>query len=415
MSLKYIIAAGFCLLTPSAKAAFSNYNSILIGNQAAGMGGAYTAMAEDVSAVAYYNPSALAFLKGHSFSAAVGIYKKFDTTFGNEEDYTKAPLRINQGYFRAIPSSTGNIIRRGDYTMGLSIVVPDFDTFKGDLASSDANTTTLSYSDESLWVGGAIARKISDTESLGLTLYYTARSYSKSLNDRSFPTGSEAILFNSEKTLTENAIVAILGYRKQLSDLWSFGISYRPPNVSVKGTGSYFESRVDTSPYSVSSVDLPEEKTNVHIPAKLSVGVAYQEGDDLAFALDLSAYQALEYDDFDNPNIAAHAVHRNIVNGSIGAEKKFFPWLKVRAGFFTNFSAHPDPDPNLHQAQPDKVDQLGFSANFAFISSDKIEYTFGGYYTGGRGRSLQQINQQNEVVVVTQHVFTMLVGTAFSF
>ena len=87
----------------------------------------------------------------------------------------------------------------------------------------------------------------------------------------------------------------------------------------------------------------------------------------------------------------------------------------MRAGVFTNFSSHPDPSLTIQGSQPDKVDQIGFSANVAFTSQDKIDYTFGGYYTGGRGKSIQQINQVTEELTVTQHVFTMLVGTAFSF
>lgn len=415
MSLKYFNGLLLLLLAQPAMAAFSNYNSILIGDQAAGMGGAYTAMNSDASALAYYNPAGLAFLQGHSFSAAVGIYKKFDTTFGKEEDFTKAPLRINQGFFRAIPSSTGSVIRRDGYTIAFSIVVPDFDSYKGDLRASTENTTTLSYVDESLWVGAAVAKPISETESLGLTMYYTARSYTRSLNDSSFPTASEAVLFSSEKTLVENAIVAILGYHWKLSDKWSFGTSVRSPNLTVKGNGSYFSSKVDTNPYTVTTVNRPDETTNVNIPGKLSIGVAYHESEDLNVSADASLYQAMEYNDFNDPTIATHWKHRAIWNVSAGVEKRVMPWLKVRMGAFTNFSSHPNPDASIAGAQPDKVDQLGFSANLAFTSGDKIDYTFGGYYTGGRGKSIQQINQTTEEVVVTQHVFTMLVGTAFSF
>lgn len=415
MSLKYFVGGLLCLLTQAAWGAFSNYNSILIGDQASGMGGAYTAMAEDASALAFYNPAGLAFLEGNSFSAAVGIYKKFDTTFGQEEDFTQAPLRINKGFFRALPSSTGSAIRRGNYTYSLSIVVPDFDNYKGDLRSSPTNTTTLSYIDESLWVGGAVAKKISDLESLGLTLYYTARSYTRSLNDRSFPNETEAILFNSEKTLVENAVVAILGYRILLSEQWSFGASLRTPNLTVNGSGSYFSSLVTTNPFTVVSRNRPQEKTNVNIPGKLSFGMAYRRDAELVISADASLYQGMEYNDFNDAAYATHWIHKPIWNLSAGMEKKFFPWLRARAGVFTNFSSHPNPNPAQSRSQPDKVDQVGFSANLAFTSGDKIDYTFGGYYTGGRGKSIQQINQSAEEVVATQHVFTMLMGTAFSF
>lgn len=401
--------------TATANADFTNYNSLLIGGQAAGMGGAATAMTSDVSAIAYYNPAALAVLEGRSFSAAVGVYKKFDTLYGQKEDITKVPLRINQGFFQAIPSSLGNVFRYGDYTFGLSIVVPDYDNYKGDLTSSSQNTTTLSYTDQSLWVGGAIARKISDSEAVGVTFYYTARSYDRTLTDQSFPSGSQAILYNSEKILAQNAIVAVLGYHKKFSESWNFGVSLRPPNLAVTGQGSYFETTVNTSPYSNNNISQPNEKTEVHIPGKLTLGVAYRQDDDWVVALDTSVYQPLDYTDFQDPTYATHFIHQMIWNVSVGAEKKFFPWLKTRAGFFTNFSAVPNPDVTQAPSQPDRVDQLGFSANAAFTSSDKIEYTFGGYYTGGWGRSVERVNQQLQELPVTKNVFTMLVGTSFYF
>ncbi|MBN8538659.1 MAG: hypothetical protein J0M15_16540 [Deltaproteobacteria bacterium] len=86
-------------LALQSEGAFSNYNSILLGDQSAGMGGAASAVVGDTSAAAFYNPATLARLNGASFSAAVGIYKKFDTVYGEEEDFTKAPLRLNQGFY----------------------------------------------------------------------------------------------------------------------------------------------------------------------------------------------------------------------------------------------------------------------------------------------------------------------------
>ncbi len=58
---------------------------------------------------------------------------------------------------------------------------------------------------------------------------------------------------------------------------------------------------------------------------------------------------------------------------------------------------------------------LGFSANAVFISDNKIAYTFGGYYTGGIGQSLQRGFGIYQKVSKKQDIFTMLVGTSFYF
>lgn len=410
----------FCFIASSKSwAAFSNYNSILIGDLAAGMGGAATAIVGDSSSASYYNPATLAFMEGNSFSAAVGIYKKFDTVFGENEDFTRAPLRVNQGFFRSLPASTGNVIRLGKYTLALSILVPDYDEFKGDLKKQDENATTLSVRDESLWVGGSVAQNISADESIGISAYYTARSFSRSLNDRTYPTATRAQLYTEEKTLVENSLVMILGYYKKFSESWNLGLSLRTPAIKVASHANVFRSttEVDTSVPSMSrpTENYVDKSSRVVIPGKIGVGLSYRYDPTWLVSADVSLHEGISYVDIEDESIGARVDHKAVWNASLGLEKAFKDWLKIRIGGFTNFSSHHDPNPDLPQLQEDKVDMLGFSANLVFIAGQKISYTFGGYYTGGRGRSIQRIQQQYEVVTKNQHVFTMLVGTSFHF
>lgn len=408
------------LLIPSLSwAAFSNYNSILIGDRASGMGGAGTAVVGDASACTWYNPATCALLKGKSFSAAVGIYKKFDTVYGDNEDLTKAGLRVNQGFFRALPSSTGSIIRFDetlpDWTFAFSIVTPEYESFKGDISSSLNSKTTLSLTDESLWVGLSASRKVSASEAMGLTLYYTARSFTKSLTDRTFVSSTQSTVFQEDKAFTQNALVAILGYHKTLNEHWSLGTSFRFPSIHVAGSATYFDNLLDSGT-TVSTNNLPALSTNSHIPAKLAFGVVYEEIGSILIAADVSAYSTENYPDLnsDVPGVAEQIEHRQTVNGSLGMDFVLKQDLRMRIGAFTNFSAHPDPDVTKVRGQGDHIDQLGWAANFAF-KSEAITYTFGGYYTGGRGRSAQRINQVTEVVNKTQQIFTMLVGTSYSY
>ncbi|MGZ3771463.1 MAG: hypothetical protein ACXVCR_16915, partial [Bdellovibrio sp.] len=191
-------------LTPSF-AQFANYNSVLLGDRAAGMGGAGTALPNDVSSAAYYNPALLSQTDGTAFSAAVGIYKKYDINYGSEIDYTKNPLKASSGFFRSLPASTGNVVRKNGWSFGLSILVPEYETFKGDLQATNTNTSTLTYTDESLWVGPTLSHEIDEKSAWGFTLYYTARNFSRSVQDRSYPNSTQATLFNSEETVQENA------------------------------------------------------------------------------------------------------------------------------------------------------------------------------------------------------------------
>ncbi len=408
----------FCSLISQAN--FSNYNSILIGDQAAGMGGAATAMTEDASAVAWYNPAAMAKLKGQAFSAAVGIYKKFDTRYRDDSDITKASLRVNQGFFRALPSSTGSVIRPEeisalkDWTLALTILVPEYESFKGDIFTDGTSSSTLNLVTESIWVGGAIARKINETDSLGLSLYYTARSVSRTVNDRSFVSPTQSQIFSEEKNITQNAVVGILGWHHDLSEGFLLGLSLRLPSLPVSGKAEVTQDVVSNGAIG-SLVAARDMNTKAHIPAKLALGLAWVTPNESKWAVDLNVYEPLSYEDIeDNPAVSERIEHRLVVNGAAGYEKYWLPWLRTRFGIFSNFSAHPNPDPLKVRGQGDHVDQAGFSAN-AGLRTKNIEYTFGGYYSGGRGQSVQRINQVYQVVPKVQNVFTMLVGTAYSF
>ncbi len=407
---------------PLAQAAYSNSNSILIGDQAAGMGGAATAVAGDASSCSWYNPATCALLKGKSFSAAVGIYKKFDTVFGENVDLIKKGLEVNQGFFRPLPSSTGSINRfeaLPDWTFAFSIVTPEYDFFKGDLTntsgSSASSKTTLSMTDESLWVGGSLSRMISESESVGLSMYYTARSYTKSLSDRTFVSQTATNIYQEEKTLTQNAVVATLGYHKAINDNWSWGASWRLPSLHVAGTATYFDNTLNsgttTATHNITSAASPS-----HIPQRYSVGVAYEEKSQYLLALDIANFSRENFYDFqtEESGLAEELNYNAVWNIQAGVEYHIRSWLKGRIGGFTNFSAHPNPDPSKVRGQGDHIDQVGWSANLAF-QSGAITYTFGGYYSGGRGQSSQRINQVVAVVPKVQQVSTMLVGTSYSF
>jgi hypothetical protein len=400
-------------------AAFGNYNSILIGDLSAGMGGAATAVVGDVSSGSFYNPATLGRLKGDAFSATVGIYKKFDTVYGQDQEFAKAPLRVNQGFFRSLPASTGNVIDFKGYKLGLSLVVPDYETYRGDLKKSETVASSLNYVDESLWVGGSVSKNIDKTQSLGLTLYYTARSFVRSINDRSNPSATKSVIYNQERNLTENSIVGILGYYKQLNPKWAVGVSLRPSALRVAGEARVNESKTEMDLSGPTLIKTEPDVSTLGAPAKIpgrfSLGVSYEPSPIWLWALDANFYEGYSYEDVDNGLYSNRIEIRPVNNISIGGQWSWADWLKFRGGIFTNFSAHPNPDPDLQRLQEDRLDMAGFSANFLFIAKNQVGYTFGGYYTGGRGRSIQRVNQAYEVMTITHHVFTMLVGTHFYF
>jgi hypothetical protein len=273
--------------------------------------------------------------------------------------------------------------------------------------------------DESLWVGPSISKEISTTESVGITAYYTARNFIRSSTDLQYESSTKATLFNQEKTITENALVFVFGYYKQLSDKWSAGLTLRPKAMRIAGTATIFQSKTNidttTNTMIVENKNDPDKATRVMIPGKVTFGFSFVPNNSSVWALDVSLHEGVSYIDLEDEVLGKRVSQKAVWNMSFGFEQALIQWLKIRMGVFTNFSSHNDPDPSLLQLQEDKVDMVGFSANLVFVAGKRIGYTFGGYYTGGRGKSSQYIQGNYQIITKTQHVFTMLVGSQLYF
>lgn len=411
----------------SAQAAYSNYNSVLIGSQAAGLGGAYTALYRDSSAVAFYNPAGLAFATDSSASASATVYKKFDTKYGDLDQFTTASLRVNQGFFRGVPTASGSVLTYDKLNAAFSIVVPDYETFGGEIRSTASSVSLLNILDESLWVGGGAGIRLSDIRpelpheiAVGVSLYYTARNLSRTVRERIITNGAEALVMSEEKNILGNAIVAILGVQSATSEekvgTWNWGVSFRLPSLQINGTGSYFKSVVNTNPFSSVSENHPSVTTLTKIPAKLTLGLAWFPKEEWTISVDLSGYEQVSYRDMTDPGTEADEIHhRTVANINVGLERPLTKWLTLRLGAFTNLSSHDEPSESPLLRSGDRIDQLGWSANLGIETREHFIFTFGGYYTGGRGQSVQLLDQTLARVPKSQQVFTMLVGTSFFF
>ena len=196
--MKYVLAVLLLFSPLSLFAAYGNFNTVLIGEQASGMGGAYTAMSGDSSSSGFYNPASLVKLSGTDISASATLFNKYDTTYGEGQNFLDAGERVNRGFFRTLPSAIGNVYRWKKWAFGFSIVVPDYDFFSGRLAEGPNKQSHLSYTDESLWSGIVGSYKASPDESFGISLYYTARSLIRSTLDRTIVSPSREIITTEE-------------------------------------------------------------------------------------------------------------------------------------------------------------------------------------------------------------------------
>lgn len=397
-----------------AVAAYSNYNSVLIGQEAAGLGGAYTALYGDSSATAFYNPAAMTKMAGSSFSANVSTFQKLDTDFGGAEQFSTSPTRINKGFFEPVPSSVGSVISYGHFALGFSLLIPDFSTFSGEIESSADTTSFLNFTDESLWVGGSLALNISPSISLGASIHYTARKFQRSVSDQS-TSGANFITSIEEKNFTHNSIVYVLGLFHQIDKYLTLGLSVRPPSIPISGEGTFFQSTTNTGINSRDDFFSSDLTSETRVPMKISLGIAYKEPKKYTISADVTYHGKETYQDLDLEVASDAVIHKATINFAAGIAYYYKPWLAFRAGYFSNLSSHDEIDNVGSQRVGDHIDMHGISANMTFHSSENTQFTIGGYWTGGEGESVQQIGQSLTKIGKSLHIYSMLVGSSYKF
>src|SRR5437899_9949578 len=98
------------VLAPGSRADDSNFRPYVVGGRAAGMGGAFTALADDGSGP-YYNPAGIAFARRSSLSLSASVYGLVSGTFtnalGDGHDFKYQDLNT-------FPVSTSVISKFGD-------------------------------------------------------------------------------------------------------------------------------------------------------------------------------------------------------------------------------------------------------------------------------------------------------------
>jgi hypothetical protein len=415
-----VIMAGLFLSHPLALAAFSNPNSLLLGERAAGMGGAFTALSGDPAALPYYNPGGLVFDAAPGVSASASAYVRSNTQIGEQDQKLESPERINRGFFRSVPISSSALTNWRDLVFAMSIIVPDHEQFSGVLRSDSQVNATLSQTDESIWVGASAARELSSPfgegsrQSVGVSLYYTARSLHRTATDRS-GTGASTVITLEEKYLVANSVVGILGWQLEQGP-WRWGASLRPPSLPYSGEATYSRSRTVASTDNTTRIAESRVSARDRVPSRLALGVGWQHPNGReVFSVDLQFQDEVDYRDMDQSSGAERTYFRRMTNIAFGYESKLDAKWTFRLGAYTNRSTHEGPSDQPIERTGDQVDQLGWSANLRYATSPNTFTTFGGFYSGGRGTSVQRIGDALMTVPKSQHQYVMLVSSGFRF
>ncbi|MGA1824544.1 MAG: OmpP1/FadL family transporter [bacterium] len=411
-----------------------HYVNILISERASGLGGTYTAIADDPSGL-YYNPAGVVYAAGTKLSASMNTFykeqKHYDSVLGNNGwDRTCSALLPNffgftqpllQGIIGISYAVTDALIEDQDQSFaGLTMNL---------MSSIDPNSKVLSdciinYNNEDhiYNFGPSYAWKISKSFSIGTTLYIHHRKSQWILNQ----------LFNFEegddRYLQQNTYYQIKewGLKPKVGCMWSpdkmkisFGLTLSRTFIldseEMQQLSTYGSDNIETwmpkeirdpnnpqyYPYSTSILSTGEKRKYSSV---ITLGAAYFPNHFFLVTGDMSYYTKI-----DDSVISRRK--RSLVNFSLGAEYYFTTSIAMRVGAFTDFANTYDLDKSK-QNQSEHIDIYGGSFSLSYLTRGST-ITLGIVYRYGSGEAQVQggYNVQN---VETSSLMGYM-GSSYSF
>lgn len=336
---RFFVLFGFAVLCVPALANEANYQQYVVGERAAGMGGAAVAFGLAADA-AYYNPAGLGWVDRNSLSLSANLYgfqryQSDDSIFLDEDFKTSS--------FVTIPSAMSSVFRLDDRTtLALSAFVPSRYSFSDLIAFPKVNHYyNLSREDQSLWIGPALGHGLSTNLSVGASIYGVYRTLSAM---ESLTYGDMKIAYSKDLKFWSFGMLAMLGAQYRPDANWRFGLSVQTPTVSVSGSGKY-QSTMVTSEH-IDNVYMDDLKADSRVPGKISAGLGWEKPRNYAIGLDVSyhfptSFKMLEGTDYDGQDRAMEMRYEPVLDMNVGAEYYVYENYPVRGGFFTSYSSAP--------------------------------------------------------------------------
>lgn len=374
----WVVVVGVWLVTETAQAQDTNYQNYLMGQGAVGMGGAFTAIANDPSA-AWYNPAGFAAGRGLQVGIGLTLYGLEYRQLENGLFRPEGKVDLDGLEFVVFPSTAGVAARFGPrdktnkpvWGAGFSILSPDrtqirfgssFEEFVG--TSRRQASFVLHRDDQVFMAGPTLARRFGPI-SIGVGVYYVHRAFSWVLNESDTLSSCQAsrlqtCVLDSSNSATSSVAGFVgqlnvrVGLLARLSKQWNLGLAASFSSIRLWSDGSFFLQRflVPRDPKQTPTNNFVRRpgglQVNSPLPWEVRAGLAWQANERLLLSLDLIFYAPMSYVLVDLPEEAdlfqyPRKIQRNLVfNVNFGGEYWISPLVPFRWGLFTNLSSAPD-------------------------------------------------------------------------
>lgn len=400
-ALWWLAGIGLLLCQAPCRADIFHYDNLLVGDRASGMGGAYTAVSDDTAGL-YYNPAGIVYSAAPSLSASANAYYQTDKTYkgglGGMSDWNRSSSKI-------LPNFFGILYPMGKGVVGFSYVVPDSaaedqnQEFSSPSASISDFVINFNNEDNTFNMGPSYAVKLTDSLSLGGTLYFHYRKRQWALNQLVQYNGGTYQWFNTYFNTEEYGARPMLGLMWSPTDKVSLGINVN--QTYIVSSTSKRQTTFDDNGSLTRTVITSDEKRK--LPLAVKVGAAYFPTHRLILSADVD-YYAEANDAFFN--------RKAVINVALGGEYYLTDTLALRAGAYSNAANSPKLQSGL-TSQAEHVDLYGLSASITrFARSSSL--SLGLSYSFGSGQA-QVIDGSTAIQALDVSNLALFLSTSYAY
>lgn len=312
--------AALLFAATEARADDTHYRGIPIGAKAIGLGGAFTGVADDVSA-AYFNPAGLALPGSLGIAAGLTInaWQRDEIQQAFTGEQTSQGLTTKSS--RTVPIFVGAGIKfgprdeEGDQpnSLAVSTLQPIFSAGNSFLQFPSqplelSDSYRLTQADRGTWYGISYARRFNPKHSFGASLYLSTRRLNHSEVGLSLDDGTQVgfdpSVFEGVSSTANNQdlsfkvfhFVMRFGWLHQLKPQVRLGVMVQLPGIPLKQKVSVFsqgfinDNRDTTMPLTEAYYLDQNVGARLPIPGELAVGVWYQPAEKVTLSLNAWAY-----------------------------------------------------------------------------------------------------------------------------
>lgn len=417
-----------CVLTGGVVADEYHFINTFVGDRAAGMGGAYTAIADGPEGM-YYNPAGLAFAPTNYVSVSTNAFEVRNSTY---EDLAGTGVDFSRSSFALVPNFFGFVQRADKGVWGFTIFSPDSlsvnlrDTLLfEELTDEDGRpfvqqrTLLQDISYNISEVGPAAGTLVGDRLGVGGALFagYIQTERLDRETDRFFYTDTNPVEFSGQTQLNRTTDTSTFTIRPQAGvqyiphDAVSIGFSTTlrlPVYQSVgqaesnQGGGS-----IEFPLYTTTTRSIFADGIFASTAIENRLGVAWFASRQLIVAGDVMAYVPI------NPDGTPAKDERQFTwNAAMGMEYYIGQNFPVRFGIFTNNANTRAPETGV-TGQPEHVDLYGATASVGFATAN-ITLSLGGMYSYGIGES-QLVGGSDDIQTLRTRSASVFVSGGYLF